>query len=108
MRSNQQWGFVSATTRSEGREGDISVPLEALECSPEGMPCTFVINGERFEVQGRPIPWIDREQWWQATSQPVAARSIIDRPRWRLQAITADGELVQGDLLGRSTTTIHE
>lgn len=68
--------------------------------TPEGVPERFVWQSRRFVVVSRPIPWIDRRDWWtgeQSVSRGTAGR-VLEQRMWQVEASDEEGAIRIYDL----------
>ena len=72
--------------------------LVAVWASATGVPQRFEWQGRRFEVCGRPVPWIDRAPWWSRAAQ-VGTIQAPEQRMWRVAGMdTTTGEVTKVDL----------
>ena len=80
-----------------------------------GAPERLVWRGRRFLVHARPVPWVDRIEWWVLEQRAsLDARVPIEQPMWQVQIRALDdGEILLIDLAAGAdgkwqVTSIHD
>lgn len=65
-----------------------------------GAPERLVWRGRRFLVHSKPIPWVDRIEWWMLEQRvPRKAAMPIEQRMWQVQIRAIDdGEILLVDL----------
>ena len=65
-----------------------------------GSPERLVWRGRRFLVHAKPIPWIDRIEWWMLEQRAARGTFLpLERRMWQVQIRVVDnGEIMLVDL----------
>lgn len=58
-----------------------------VSCTPSGQPSRLRWNGQDYEVNGEPLRWYERRQWWvEEHRAPLGSGpGLVDHEIWRVQ-----------------------
>lgn len=85
---------------SESPAADGLVEPATVWVTASGAPERLVWRNRRFLVHARPVPWVDRIEWWMLEQRASReARVPIEQPMWQVQIRAVDdGEILLVDL----------
>ena len=99
---------------TEQRAGGLSEPA-TVWVTASGAPERLVWRGRRFLVHARPVPWVDRIEWWMLEQRaPREAHVPIEQPMWQVQIRAVDDheillvDLAAGDGGRWQVTNVYE
>jgi len=69
----------------------------AVRVGLSGTPAQVMWRGCRYQVVGRPVPWVDRAPWWTWTAERLP--QVVEQSMWTVHLATPDGDgVVEADL----------